>query len=564
MAEGRSDRAARRSPSLRTSLSLGVLVVVAVALRLPSIVTRSLWLDEAWLANLVLAPTWTAFVDEILGRTPGSVQVAPVPPLFAIALRLLAMVVGRSAPGLRLLPLAASVAAVLVAYVLAHRLASASRGRAPDTGRVAGLVAAACFACYPAVVLYGQELKPYATDVLTVLVLLACGERVLARPDAARPWVAFALVAGLVPGISYPAVLVLPGLALGLFAGCGDGRARRRWAIAHGAAVVAALGWWVAVIGAQRARPTITAYWQEGFAPATGAVGWVVGQIALLVGWLGGTPIWLFAALALAGVVCGPPRFMVTVGATLATVVGAALGHLYPLAVDRTSLYLAPLLYVPFGLATSVLAGAFATARPGRRLPAAAALGACVAVLAWPARGGIGASALLNREETAPLVAALAAERKPGDAIYVYCGAVPAFLFYGPTHGLAPGSDPAVVLGAVHRDDPTAYAAELKPLLVPGRRLWLLFAHAPVGRDGVWERDAILADVRLHAKEVAAREAPGAYLYAFDVERPVGAVRHLTLSPEDMRDPARVRELLRQQGGAPQPRASATPAGAAR
>jgi hypothetical protein len=75
------------------------LVVAALALRLPSIGTRSLWLDEAWLANAALG------ADPASPGQPAASVLAPVPPLFFLLLRPIAAGVGRSPGGLRALPL---------------------------------------------------------------------------------------------------------------------------------------------------------------------------------------------------------------------------------------------------------------------------------------------------------------------------------------------------------------------------------------------------------------------------------------------------------------------------
>jgi hypothetical protein len=141
-------------------------------------------------------------------------------------------------------------------------------------------------------------------------------------------------------------------------------------------------------------------------------------------------------------------------------------------------------------------------------------------------------------EEIAPLLATLEQERLPSDRIYVYDGAVQAFRFHHPA------SDPAVTLGGSHRDDATKYTAELRPLLVPGQRLWLVFAHVHVPKSGRPERDTILADVGIAGRQIARHDAPGASLHLFEITRAPGQVRHLKLTPEDLKNPERMKELL--------------------
>ena len=160
------------------AVAVGILTIVAVALRAPELGSRSLWLDEAWRANLALAPTWQAFWSDVLG---GSHIEAPMPPLYALLLRAVALACGRSAACLRASSLVASVAAVPLAFAVGRRV----------YGRVAGVAAAACFACYPAAVTFGRELKPYALDVAVVLLLLLLAADVVRRRDGGS-WMRFA------------------------------------------------------------------------------------------------------------------------------------------------------------------------------------------------------------------------------------------------------------------------------------------------------------------------------------------------------------------------------------
>ena len=200
-------RATGRAPAL----AVAALTIVAAALRFPSL-GRSLWLDEAWRANLVLAPS-EAFWSQLLGAGGGGIG-APMPPLFALALRAVGMVVGHSAVGMRALPVLASLAAVPLAYVVGRRAG----------GIAAGLVAALLFAASPTALLHGQELKQYSTDVLVVLVLLASLSAVAASPSAWRGWIVLAIVMSVAPGVAFPTALVLPGIAVAALACCRDGR----------------------------------------------------------------------------------------------------------------------------------------------------------------------------------------------------------------------------------------------------------------------------------------------------------------------------------------------------
>ncbi|MCC6764004.1 MAG: glycosyltransferase family 39 protein [Deltaproteobacteria bacterium] len=503
--------------------TVAALTVAAALLRAPTL-GRSLWLDEAWRANVALAPHADAFWTQVLG---GGGITAPMPPLFALALRAISAVVGHSALGMRALPVVASVAAVPLAWVVARRAA----------GPAAGLVAALLFAASPTALLHGQELKQYSTDITVVLLLLAAAGAV-ARTPAPRRWLALALLESTAPGLSYPSALVLPGIALATFAACRDGAARRRWVAAHVVSGAATLAWYALVIGPQRARPVVAAYWAGDFPPIEGVpgAGWVVERLGEFLGYASLRPTWLTAMLVVAGLALAARWLGVAALASLATVVVAAAWRVYPLAGGRTTTFLLPFVYLGVGAAAAPPAGR-------RPLPAAArallALASAVVVAPTILAGLRAPAAGVVYEETAPLVAALAAARQPGDRVYVYDGAVQAFRFHHPA------LDPAITLGGSHRSDPAAYGAELKPFLVPGRRLWLLFSHVHTAATGRSERDAILADLTPYARQLDVREAAGgASLHLFEVVRAPGEVRHLKLTPQDLADPARMKELL--------------------
>jgi len=535
--EGSPNRAAtplaeRRGGDRRDLLALGSLIVLACALRLPGLASRSLWVDEAWRANVALASSWSGFWNDVLGS--GRIE-APMPPLYALALRLIGMVVGHSAGGLRASSLAASVAAIPLAYVLGRHA----------RGPVAGIAAAMAFACYPAAVTYGRELKPYAFDVLVVLAVLVCAARTIARRDRAS-WILLAAMTALAPGLSYPAILVLPGVALGLLATCRDRRDFRRWLATEVFATLSLLVWYVLVIAVQRQRPGVVAYWGGAFPSftASGATA-VLAAGTELIEFAAGTPAWLFALAVALGFFSTPRWLRLATLGTVTTVVVVGFLRMYPLSGGRTSLFLLPFIYVALAVAAAALIpaarGEARAASHGRRVATVSrvlAAMAAVVVLALPLRGASHPDAGLVYEETAPLISWLTAERKPDDRVYVYYAAGPAFLFYHPE------VDPGVTMGGLHRGDAGAYEAEVRPLLAPSTRIWILFAHVFTPRDGASERDTILDAVRLCGRQLEARETVGASLHLFEVIRAANQVRHIQIRPEDAANPDRLRELL--------------------
>ncbi|MEO6025308.1 MAG: glycosyltransferase family 39 protein, partial [Candidatus Binatia bacterium] len=498
----RPDEHPARATQRLAVIAVAALTVVALLLRF-STLGRSLWLDEAWRANIALAPSWPAFWSDVLGSGGGKIG-APMPPIFVVVLRAIGLVTGHSAVGMRLLPLAASIAAVPIAYVVGRRAA----------GTAAGLVAALCLTAAPAALLHGQELKQYSVDVTVVLTLLLATSAVAASPSTWRAWLVLAGVQSLAPGLAYPAALVLPGTALATLSVCRGNDDRKKWLVAQTISALAALAWYALVIGPQRERPRVLAYWAGDFPPLDQTLGpaWFAGQLRDFVVYACGQPAWLAAAVTVVGLVCAARWLGLAALGTLATALAAAAWRIYPLSAGRATVFLLPFVYL--GLAA-------ACGRMRTAIGAVLALLVAVTVIPLVGRGLVHPAAALVYEETEPLIAAIERERRPNDRVYVYDGAVPAFRFRHPA------ADPAIVLGSSRRTDNAAYATEIRPLVVPGTRVWVLFAHVFVAPSGQSERDVILGELALYGRQVDAREAPGASLHLFEITRAPGTVKHL-------------------------------------
>lgn len=152
-------------------------------------VERSLWLDEAWVANSLLEPSLSEmfFYDKWLQTTP---------PGFLVLARLSIQLWGLQNMVFRLVPYICSVWALIATWL-------ALKNFIPSRRFFILPVALAAFAFAPLNVEYARNLKQYSSDVAVAATLLYLAQ-------SRRSWLTWALPVA--PFFSYPAVFLIPGL----------------------------------------------------------------------------------------------------------------------------------------------------------------------------------------------------------------------------------------------------------------------------------------------------------------------------------------------------------------
>ena len=130
---------------------------------------RSLWLDEAWVANSVQAPSLAAMFFHT-----DWLQVNP--PLFLLLVRNTVCVVGLSNASLRGVPLAMGMLAAISMLLAARRVLSPAFAA----------LACALLALHPAAIEYSHTLKQYSGELAASAVLLLATILYLQQPGRAR------------------------------------------------------------------------------------------------------------------------------------------------------------------------------------------------------------------------------------------------------------------------------------------------------------------------------------------------------------------------------------------
>jgi hypothetical protein len=214
-----------------------------------------LWWDEAFVAvNLIRR----GYLELLRPLDYG--QVCPI--LFLWSELTAVKLLGFSEWSLRLFPLLCSVASLVLFRHVAGRIV---RG-------VPLLLAVAIFAVSFHPILHAADVKPYASDLLAALALLAAAFEFLQAPQRARWLWAFAATAPVAIGLSHPAIFVAAGIILGLAPAVVMSRRREVWiayAMSSLGSLAAFLALYVVFTRAQAAAnlATMQTQWGAAFPP---------------------------------------------------------------------------------------------------------------------------------------------------------------------------------------------------------------------------------------------------------------------------------------------------------
>lgn len=494
-----------RIPTGRLSAAL---IALGILLRAREFfANRSLWIDEAMLALNLRDRSFATLMDPLADN-----QAAPIGYLW-IQKGVIGLL-GDTDWSLRLFAFLSGIA-VLFLYERFARL---------TLNRTEALVGLALLVFARPLIRHGAQVKQYSSDVAIATWLLFEWARIRGAELVGTRSARLSLMGALAVWLSQPAVFLLAALGAEMLASSLRGR---RWrAVGQIGAILSA---WLASFATVYfltlrhlvGHDYFSDHFVAAFAPppdSAANLAWYprtglhVLESVLGIEFL--PALALVAAFAGSAILArrqgGASLLAVLVGPMALVVFASALG-LYPIE-DRLVLFLAP------GLATLVGVAIGSCLAPGRmplRVLAAASLSVILSYplassgykFLFPFTGAV--------EETKPLLRALRELARPGDVVYVYYVAGPAFRFYRSQFGL---DELETRFGSKCRDNPRAYLKDLDAL-GPRPRAWFLFAHESFAADGTNEREFFLAEL---ARRGALRDelaAPGAWLYLFDLSR---------------------------------------------
>jgi 4-amino-4-deoxy-L-arabinose transferase-like glycosyltransferase len=450
-------------PARRTGGLILVLIALGIGLRLVPLLTgRDLWIDEAMLAlNLV-----NRSPAELLGPLDWN-QGAPVGFLLLSKSAVTAFGTGESA--LRLVSFVGSVLGLLGFAWLAGRLLP----------RPAAILAVGLCVVSPALVSYAAECKQYATDAAVAVGLFAAAAGLLLGERGGWRWVLIAFAGAAAVWVSHPAAFVLGGVGTALMAEAAVRRDRKRLVVACltvGVWLVSFAGCYAVSLRHLGANSYLLDYWAGHFLPlpptGVGDAAWLVDHAFTLFQTPGGFGV--AAGLAAVLFVVGiheivKERWPVALALVLpaAFALAASAVHKYPFA-GRLLLFLIPLLVL--GVARGAWA-VTAALRPALPLAAVLVPGVLLFAPTWETLQELRRPS--RHEQLRTVLDTVRGEWQPGDRVYVYYGAVPAFTYYTREHPFPVGS---VVIGTDSRADRGGYRDQLAGVK-SGNRVWLVFSH---------------------------------------------------------------------------------------
>ncbi len=430
---------------------------------------RSLWMDESYLSLNILHRSYAG-----LCRALDYHQGAPIG--FLLLEKSAVRLWGGSEYALRLLPLLAGIASVILFYRLASNVLPAK----------AVPIATGLFAISPALIYYSAEVKQYSSDAAIAL-LLYC----LTIEGSKAEWKAgrtalVALVGAIAIWMSHSSVFVLVGIGATISITL---VLRKDWVRLVRVAFVG-LCWmaslavcYVVALRKLSSDGELLSYWNANFMPlpprSVTDLKWFVDSF---FGFFSSSAGLKFAGLAALVFVVGsistfrksPERLLLLLSPAIVTLLASGL-HKYPFG-GRLALFLVPPVLLLMAEGTEAIRSSASASFPavGWVLITLLLLDPGTYILhhfAKPHTEILQPGAMLP-EEIRPVMAYVRNHEKPGDLVYVFYGAEPAFDYYAERENFPLGN---VEVGTASGSDPQIYESDLDRLR--GRRVWVVLSH---------------------------------------------------------------------------------------
>lgn len=457
--EGRELNDSKREAYRIFLLASILIILLAASLRVYHIAQRSLWLDEAIAANISRGT-----LPETLTLTRGLHSAPITDPLILYAVEKVS-----SGPlAVRMPSLVASVLAVflMLCFVTIPSIDCKTAG-----------LAALMLTVSAAQIRYAQEVREYSLSVLYAGVLLYAYLSYISKKEQGNSPILLYLTLFFAPLVQYGLVLFSLGVLSALLILTFNGNKRgRRIAQIITASCFLALGGLLSFFLTLRYQWGDDAWYLNDYfwTPGSSVLRFTLRNthhlITFLLPGLAVASISVFALLIylMASIRRRTlPPLAVLALTSCGIILLCSLLHLYPYGGIRQCLFVAPVLCL---LASEGIVQV-ANRITGRASSLVFAAIVCVVVVSGALQIRL-LKPYAEVEDIQQVLHSLQSHIEPGDAVYIYSGAVFAVDYY------VKERDPSYMYGAYHRKAPEKYIPEIQAGLDPGaNRLWIVFSH---------------------------------------------------------------------------------------
>lgn len=486
-------RLGRRLSERGYFLLLIIVFAAAVFIRFKNLGSRSLWLDEAWVANAIMQSNLAELVQSAFHA----------PLFFVLSTRLIISLFANNEFFLRLLPCLFGIGTLFLFYAFIRK----------QVGKTAALVSLVLLSYSYEAVYYSQELKQYAGAMFFTLLLIYLCERVITH-DKTWDWVCFLLVNIIAIGFDHSLLFITITVFTVILLSFHH---KHHWLkiLVFGSIVsVFTIFFFIFHLRHQLEDSLIYAqkYWIEYY-PDTDTWSefftWLAQSTSEMTDFFSFPyfPVSLVILLVGLSFFYRQPkkRYFIYIIFPLILALAASFLKRYPYGGSRLMLFVSPLLFISFGKGLD-----FFISQLRRKKLFVALITLLLFVVVPPVTTLVKlVSEPIRVEEMKPLMEKLKYGIKPSDKLYVYYGAEEAFKYYYKTkHShLIDKSD--IIWGETHRDDVIKYRSDLGKIR-QNKRTWLVFSHY---RDE--EKNYIIDDLRRHGDVRLRIITPGTRAFLF-------------------------------------------------
>jgi len=438
-----------------------IILAASIYIRFKNLAERSLWLDEAWVAN--------AITESNLKELITSSFHAPL--FFVLTIHLIVSFLPNNELFLRLLPCLFGIGTLIIFYSIIRK----------HTGKLAALISLLLLSFSYNFVHYSQELKQFSGAMFFTILLVYLCERVIAH-NKMGDWIALLLMSIIGIGFDHSTVFIIATVFIVLLISFHQ---KQYWikTFGFGSAVFAFFAvFFLFHLRHQIARSLVSAqqYWTSYYPN--------LNSFSAFIKWLSHSTIKIFDffsfpyfPVSLIIIIAGlflfhkrsQRRFVIYILLPIILVLAASFFKRYPYGGSRMMIFVAPLLYISFAKGLDFIINKLE--RSKLYIPI---LVLVVFIAVPPVSSFIEiAKNPLRLEEVRPLLDELQGHIELGDQIYVYYGAKEAFKYYYSTryHRLIDKNN--IIWGEKHRDDVNKYGIDLEEILKKNTSIWFLFSH---------------------------------------------------------------------------------------